>query len=56
MYCARRLFGFTPDRLAQIRAAAPAGEYYDAVCACGEDADCAAFLQTLAGLRAAAGT
>ena len=48
------LFGFTPDRLAQIRAAAPAGEYYDAVCACGEDADCAAFLQTLAGLRAAA--
>lgn len=27
------LFGFTPDRLAQIRALSPTGDYYDALCA-----------------------
>ena len=44
------LVGFTPDRLAQIRAAAPEGDYYDALCA-DEGEDCRAFLTKLAALR-----
>ena len=45
------LFGFTPDRLAQIRTLVPEGDYYDAVCA--DDApDTAAFRATLDALRA----
>ena len=45
------LFGFTPDRLAQIRTLIPEGDYYDAVCA--DDApDTAAFRATLDALRA----
>ena len=36
------IFGFTADRLAQVRAAAPAGDYYDAVCADGGE-DCGPF-------------
>ena len=47
------VFGFTPDRLAQIRAKTPAGDFYDAVAA-DEGADCLAFLETLSGLRTAA--
>lgn len=47
------VFGFTPDRLAQIRAKTPAGDFYDAVAA-DEGGDCRAFLETLSGLRAAA--
>ncbi len=47
------LFGFTPDRLAQIRALAPAGDYYDALCLDGSD-DAAAFRTVLDGLREAA--
>ena len=44
------LFGFTPDRLAEIRAAAPEGEFYDALAAFeGEDA--ARFLSSLRALR-----
>ena len=46
------IFGFTADRLAQVRAAAPAGDYYDAVCADGGE-DCRAFLDILADLRLA---
>ena len=45
------LFGFTPDRLAQIRTLVPEGDYYEAVCA--DDApDTAAFRATLDALRA----
>lgn len=47
------VFGFTPDRLAEIRAAAPDGDFYDAVAA-SEGPDCAAFLETLNSLRLAA--
>lgn len=47
------VFGFTPDRLAEIRAAAPEGDFYDAVAASAEP-DCAAFLETLGALRLAA--
>ncbi len=47
------LFGFTPDRLAQIRAGTPGGEYYDAVAA-DEGEDCGSFLETLRQLRLAA--
>ncbi len=47
------IFGFTPDRLAEIRAAAPDGDFYQAVAA-SESPDCAAFLETLNGLRLAA--
>ncbi|MDD3346855.1 helicase-exonuclease AddAB subunit AddA [Oscillibacter sp.] len=47
------LFGFSPDRLAEIRAKAPGGDYFDAVSADG-GADCAAFLETLSALRASA--
>ena len=46
------LFGFTADRLAQIRALAPAGDYYDAVCL-DESADTLAFRAALDGLRLA---
>lgn len=44
------LFGFTPDRLAEIRSAAPARDYYDAVAADGGE-DCREFLTTLSDLR-----
>lgn len=44
------VFGFTPDRLAQVRAALPEGCFYDAVRADGGE-DCAAFLETLERLR-----
>ena len=44
------LFGFSPDRLAQIRALLPEGGYYDALCL-DEHEDTAAFRQTLDGLR-----
>ena len=47
------IFGFTPDRLAELRSAAPDGDFYDAVLA-SEEPDCAAFLETLNALRAAA--
>lgn len=47
------LFGFTPDRLAEIRGGVREGDFYDAVKADG-GADCAAFLETLAALRQAA--
>jgi len=47
------LFGFSPDRLAQIRALLPEGDYYDALCL-DEHEDTAAFRQTLDGLRLAA--
>ena len=47
------VFGFSPDRLAQIRAADPSGDFYDAVVADGGE-DCAAFLRTLTDLRQAA--
>ncbi len=47
------VFGFTPDRLAQIRSRDRTGEFYDAVCA-DEGEDCRAFLDTLADLRRAA--
>ncbi len=47
------IFGFTPDRLAEIRAAAPDGDFYGAVAA-SKAPDCAAFLETLRALRLAA--
>ncbi len=47
------IFGFPPDRLAEIRAAAPNGDFYEAVAASPEP-DCAAFLSTLGDLRLAA--
>lgn len=47
------LFGFTPDRLAEIRVADRKGEFYDALLADG-GADCAAFLSELETLRVAA--
>ena len=47
------LFGFSPDRLAQIRALLPEGDYYDALCL-DEHEDTAAFRQALDGLRLAA--
>ena len=40
------LFGFTADRLAEVRSAAPTGDYYDAVTADGGE-DCKDFLATL---------
>ena len=46
------LFGFTADRLAEVRSAAPTGDYYDAVTADGER-DCKDFLATLSDLRQA---
>ena len=47
------LFGFTPDRLAAIRALQRRGDYYDALLL-DEEPDTRAFLQTLEELRAAA--
>lgn len=47
------LFGFSPDRLAQIRSLCPEGEYYDALCL-DESADSRSFLEMLQKLRAAA--
>jgi len=47
------VFGFTPDRLAEIRGRTPGGDFYDAVAADG-GADCAAFLEGLDRLRLAA--
>ncbi|MET0015767.1 helicase-exonuclease AddAB subunit AddA [Oscillibacter sp.] len=44
------LFGFTPDRLARVRASSAAGDYYDAVTSDGGE-DCRAFLETLDRLR-----
>ena len=47
------VFGFSPDRLAEIRGKTPGGDFYDAVAADG-GADCAAFLEGLDRLRLAA--
>ena len=47
------VFGFTPDRLAEIRTSDRSGDFYDAVCADGGE-DCAAFLAQLQELRLAA--
>lgn len=47
------LFGFTPDRLAELRGKTPEGDFYDAVAADG-GGDCASFLKMLAELRLAA--
>ena len=47
------LFGFTPDRLAEIRGRTPGGDFYDAVNADGGE-DCASFLEQLNQLRLAA--
>ena len=48
------VFGFSPDRLAEIRGKAPGGDYYDAVQADGGE-DCRRFLDVLEELRLAAG-
>ena len=47
------LFGFTPDRLAEVRSRCPEGDYYDAV-AVDEGEDCRRFLETLNAFRRAA--
>lgn len=47
------VFGFTPDRLAEIRAQCPNGDFYDAVSS-DPGGDCKAFLQILDELRLAA--
>ncbi|MBQ8852243.1 MAG: UvrD-helicase domain-containing protein, partial [Oscillibacter sp.] len=47
------VFGFSPDRLAEIRSADPGGDFYDAVTADGGE-DCADFLRILGELRLAA--
>ncbi|BAK99429.1 ATP-dependent nuclease subunit A [Oscillibacter valericigenes Sjm18-20] len=44
------LFGFTPDRLAKVRASSASGDFYDAV-TCDGGEDCRAFLETLDRLR-----
>ena len=44
------LFGFTADRLSEIRGASREGDFYDAVKAAGGE-DCTAFLETLGKLR-----
>ncbi len=44
------VFGFSPDRLAQLRAAARQGDFYDALLADGGE-DVRAFLETLSVLR-----
>jgi len=44
------LFGFTPDRLALLRAAAPGDDFYGALCADGGD-DVRTFLEQLNALR-----
>jgi len=47
------VFGFTPDRLAEIRGKTPTGDYYEAVSADGGE-DCEAFLSSLREMRLAA--
>lgn len=47
------VFGFTPDRLAEIRGKVPMGDFYDAVAADG-GTDCKEFLCALEELRQAA--
>ena len=47
------VFGFTADRLAQVRAGSPKGDFYTALRADGGE-DCAHFLRTLESLRRAA--
>ena len=47
------VFGFTPDRLAELRGKTPVGDFYDAVTA-DEGEDCLRFLETLNALRLAA--
>jgi len=47
------IFGFAPDRLAELRSAHPDGDFYDAVSASDAE-DCASFLETLNALRLAA--
>ena len=47
------VFGFTPDRLAEIRGKTPVGDFYDALAA-DEGADCRAFLEQIDTLRLAA--
>ncbi len=47
------IFGFTPDRLAEIRGKTREGDFYDAVTADGGE-DCVHFLNTLHTLRLAA--
>ncbi|MDN0032356.1 helicase-exonuclease AddAB subunit AddA [Oscillibacter valericigenes] len=44
------LFGFTPDRLARVRASCVEGDFFDAVSADGRE-DCRTFLETLDRLR-----
>lgn len=48
------VFGFSPDRLAQIRSLHTNGDFYDALQKCG-DADCTLFLEKLRQLRFRAG-
>ena len=47
------LFGFSADRLAEIRGNAPEGDFYDAVASDGGE-DCVSFLRSLSSLRLAA--
>ena len=49
------LFGFTPDRLAELRAKTPGGDFYDALAADGDE-DSARFLALLRELRESAQT
>ena len=49
------LFGFTPDRLAELRAKTPGGDFYDALAADGGE-DSARFLALLRELRESART
>ena len=49
------LFGFTPDRLAELRAKTPGGDFYDALAADGDE-DSARFLALLCELRESAQT
>lgn len=55
LICALRspVFGFTPDRLAEMRGKMPNGDFYDAVIADGGE-DCQSFLAALTELRLAA--
>ena len=47
------VFGFTPDRLAEIRGKTPVGDFYDALAA-DEGVDCRGFLEQIDTLRLAA--
>ena len=51
------VFGFTPDRLAQIRAGCRRGDFYTALSAAAErgEEDCKTFLEKIAALRREAG-